>query len=277
MRSATVIAGKVARRSHRYRDVQMKFGRETVGSIVQVLSSIERDFVDVLFHKHLGGGSSEFGVGLTGFLNALEYADEDVLAALVAELVRETSAIRAYAPTKYVFDGAWREFERWLLHDGWAIENGELVRLSPEAEEITGVRDSLIEELQASGLDSDGAIRKCLEDAASAFVADPPDFNDSTTKVRIALETMARRAASKLAQSGKGSYPNDSWGKALEFLRDVGVLDPGEEQIIARVYTFVSPGAHVPAGVTEEEWARLARTFVLASCYFLLKKYLAAV
>jgi hypothetical protein len=213
---------------------------------------------------------------MVGYLDALENAEDDAIGALVGELVREASAVRAYAPRKYVFDGAWREFERWLRHDGWVIEEGTLVKLSPEAEEATGVRNRLIEELQASDLDQDGAITKCLEDAASAFVADPPDFNGSVTNVRIALETTARRAAGNLAASSKGSYSKDSWGKALEFLRKVGVLDSDEEQTIARVYTFISPGAHVPAGVTEEEWARLARTFGLGSCYFLLKKYVAA-
>ncbi len=250
----------------------MKFGRETVGSIVQVLSSIERDFVEVLFHKHLGASSSQFGVGPIGYLNALEYADEDVLGALVAELVRETSAICAYAPTKYVFDGAWREFERWLLHDGWAIEDNALVRLTPEAEEITGVRDRLFEDLEGSGLDDDGEIRRMLGEAADDFKAEEPDFNGSTTKVRIALETTARRAAASLESGTAVEY---TWGSALAFLRDAEVLEQTEEEVVARVYTFISPGAHVPAGITEEEWARLSRTFGLASCYFILKKYLA--
>ena len=104
-------------------------------------------------------------------------------------------------------------------------------------------------------------------------MAVPPDYNGSTTKVRIALETVARRAAAAVARKKGGGYPNDSWGKALQFLRSDGVIEAGEEEILARVYTFISPGAHVPKGVTAEEWARLARTFGLSSAYFLLRKY----
>jgi hypothetical protein len=45
--------------------------------------------------------------------------------------------------------------------------------------------------------------------------------------------------------------------------------------MLARVYTFISPGAHIPKGITEEEWARLSRTFALGACFFVLKKHLA--
>jgi len=193
---------------------------------------------------------------------------------LVTELMCASSAIRASAPTRYVFDGHWRELQRWLLHDGWILENHMLVRLAPGAEEATGVRDALIQELGSSGLDADGAIRRCIEDAAQAFVREPPEFNASTTNVRIALETVARSAARFRSANGGGVYQNDSWGVALAFLRQAGVLDLDEEQVIARVYTFISPGAHVPTGITEEEWARLARTFGLGATYFILKKHL---
>lgn len=115
-----------------------------------------------------------------------------------------------------------------------------------------------------------------VENSSKSFVAAPPDFNDSTTKVRIALETVARRAATMIAIKKGGGYSSDSWGKALEFLRTAGVIELEDEKIIAMVYKFISPGAHVPKGVTAEEWARLARTFGLSSAYFLLRKYVAA-
>lgn len=253
----------------------MIFGRQTVGSIAQVLAALSLDTVDVLFYKHFGFQTDYYGSSIRGYLQALQVVDDDSLRVLVGELVRETAAVRLCADARYVFDAAWRELERWLLHDGWTIENGQLVRLAPAAEEVTGVRDKLLEELQSSTLDSDDAIATCIEDAAKMFVADPPDYNSSITKVRIALETTARRSATTLA-AGKGTYSNDSWGKAIEFLRTAKVLEPEEEQVLARVYTFISQGAHVPAGITHEEWARLARTFGLGACYFLLKKHIAA-
>jgi hypothetical protein len=255
----------------------MVFSRKTIGSLAQVLEALSDGAVDVLFYKHFDVRVDSYGYGIGNYLQALQNAQDDQLKALVAELFRETSIVRNSARYDRDFEAAWRELERWLLHDGWTPESGELVRLAPAAEEVTGLRDRFLQELVASGLDHDGAITKCIDDAAKAFVAEPPDFNNSITKVRIALETTARRSATLLAGAGRGTYGSDSWGKALEFLRAVGVLEADEEQVLARVYTFISDGAHVPAGVTYEEWARLARTFGLGSTYFVFKKHQAAI
>jgi hypothetical protein len=81
--------------------------------------------------------------------------------------------------------------ERWLFHDGLSVNDGRLVALAPAVEEATGIRDRLLEELAASGLDADRALDRALNEAAEAFRSQPPDFNESTTKVRIALETAA--------------------------------------------------------------------------------------
>jgi hypothetical protein len=67
----------------------------------------------------------------------------------------------------------------------------DLSLLRPPWEEATGIRDRLLEELAASGLDADRALDRALNEAAEAFRSEPPDFNESTTKVRIALETAA--------------------------------------------------------------------------------------
>ena len=61
--------------------------------------------------------------------------------------------------SRYVFDGHFRTFARWLLHDGWIVENHRLVRVAPAAEEAAGIRDALIDELAASELDTTGDIR----------------------------------------------------------------------------------------------------------------------
>lgn len=234
--------------------------RQVIASIGQVLGSLLGDGAGVLIYKHLGLRPQELTRGVLGYVEALESADPAAVNELLKEMVREASAIRSGAPTKYVFDGHWRELERWLLHDGWLIEDRQLVRVAPAVEEATGVRDALIEELAASQLDQDRGIRTRIEDAAQAFVREPPDFNASVTNVRIALETTARRAATFRSRHGGPPYPTDSWGAALAYLRNVGVLTLDEEQVLARVYTFISPGAHVPAGITEEEWARLFHT-----------------
>jgi hypothetical protein len=255
----------------------MDFGRQTIASVAQLLAALRSGAAEVLLYKHLGTHRNDLiPPGAGGILDALRYAQSDEVKSLVGELVRENDAIRADASEEYIFNGRWRELERWLLHDGWGIENKQLVRLVPDVEESTGIRDKLLEELEATGLDGDRAIRNCIEDASKSFIVEPPNYNDSITKVRIALETFARRAARNLAQTRSIPYPQDSWGRALQFLKTANVLEAEEEEILTRVYTFISPGAHVPAGVTDEEWARLARTFALSSCYFLLKKYKAA-
>jgi hypothetical protein len=233
------------------------------------------DAAGVLIYKHLGLRPQDLSPGVLGYIEALEGADPAAANELLKEMVREAWAIRSGAPTKYVFDGHWRELERWLLHDGWLIEDGQLVRVGPAAEEATGIRDALIDELAASPVDQDGGIRSRIEDSGQAFVREPPDFNASVTNVRIALEATARRAALFRSQHGGASYPSDTWGTALAYLQNAGVLNVDEEQVLARVYAFISPGAHVPTGITEEEWARLARTFGLGSAYFVLKKHMA--
>jgi hypothetical protein len=167
----------------------------------------------------------EFTSDNDDFLRVLRTAQSDSVNSLVGEIIREKFAVRVDALNKAAFDGRWREIERWLLHDGWAIEDGQLVRLTPEAEEATGVRDRLIEELGSSDLDNDKAIRKCIEESSKSFMAEPPDYNDATTKIRIALETIARSVATRMAAAKGIAYLEDKWGKALECLKIAGVLN----------------------------------------------------
>ena len=58
-------------------------------------------------------------------------------------------------------------------------------------EEATGIRDRLLEELAASGLDADPALDRALNEAAEAFRSQAPDFNESTTTVRIGSGAIA--------------------------------------------------------------------------------------
>jgi hypothetical protein len=115
---------------------------------------------------------------------------------------------------------------------------------------------------------------RALNEAAEAFRSQPPDFNESTTKVRIALETIARGAAPTIAAHRGIPAPGDTWGAALGFLRMTAqLMTVQEEQAVSAVYTLISSGAHRPVGLTDEEWARLARTFALSATYFLVRKY----
>ena len=235
-----------------------------------MLGTVGSTAVETLFYKHFGTGA------IDNVVYFLASAEPDGLRALVGELLTHNGPVRVHAPVKHVFDTAVGELERWVLHDGWIVEEGSLVRVTPAAEEATGVRDKFLEDVGSSGLDEQGEIKRAVEDSSTAFVSEPPDYNGSITKIRIALETVVRRAASDVAARRGLEYPEDSWGRALGLLRAAGVMETKEEQMLARVYTFISPAAHIPSGVTDEEWARLARTFGLSSAYFILRKYVSA-
>ena len=96
-------------------------------------------------------------------------------------------------------------------------------------------------------------------------------------KARITLETVARRAAAAIAISRGKAPPDDTWGNALAFLRSEEVVTVTEEKALASVYKLISPGAHLPRGLTDEQWALLARSFSVSGAYFLLHQYLAVV
>jgi hypothetical protein len=250
----------------------MEFSHQTRGTMAQVLAASSDDDWRTFIYKHLNIIRSK----LSRPRVIMAEAAPEALQPMLVELLTNNKVLRAAAPLKHVFDAAVGELERRVLHDGWIIEGTELVRVTPMAEEVTGVRDKLSEDLATSGLDQDGAIRRLLDDSSNDFVSQPPDFNGSITKARIALETVGRRAAARVSLAKCVPYPENSWGRALALLKSQGVIEQVEEDILARVYTFVSPGAHIPKGVTEEEWARLARTFSVSSAYFLLRKIVAA-
>jgi hypothetical protein len=239
--------------------------------MAQVLATVSEDATRTFVYKHLDLLASQ----MSPIRAILRNAPPDALQSMLFDFLANNKVLYQAAPTKHVFKSAVQDLERWALHDGWAVEGGALVRLTPMAEDVTEVRDKLIEDLAGSGLDPDKAITRLIEGSSKDFVSQPPDMNGSISKVRIALETLARNAAKQMSKKKGGSYSEDSWGKALQFLRSQSVEEQ-EEKILAQVYTFISPGAHDPKGITEEEWARLARTFALSSAYFLLRKYVAA-
>jgi hypothetical protein len=252
----------------------MPFSRQVNAAAAQALAALTQDAAETLLYKHLNALPADRG--MMAFLHIIAGSGDPAVRDLLTELIAERNQLRHAAPTRHVFDSRIDDLARWLFHDGWQLEDGALAPLGAAVEEATGVRDRLLTELAASGLDGDGAIQQALNDAATSFNANPPDFNDSSVKSRLALETIARRGAVALAQRRGLQHGDDRWGPALLLLRQTGVIDLDEEQLIARIYTFVSPGAHIPIGVSAEEWARLARTFTLSAAYFLVKRHLAA-
>jgi hypothetical protein len=246
------------------------FSRQTVSALAQVLNALYPETVAGLVYKHLGIDRNHFKHGLRGTIELLEYGEGNELAALVREIVENRVPVGADAPTEYVFDERHTDLERWLLHDGWAVEDGALVRIGAAIEDVIEVRDAVLEELERTGIDADKEVAGLIEQSARALHGDPPDFNASGTNARIALETVVRRLADRQARVRGEQPPRDRWGDALRYLRMTGFLTQDEEETLAALYTFVSGAAHTP--LSDEEWARVARAFMLSSCYYLLKK-----
>lgn len=59
----------------------------------------------------------------------------------------------------------------------------------------------------------------------------------------------------------------------LNFLRLNGFLEPEEEQGLAGVYRFLSPGSHRPLGLSQAEMSRLGRAIAMSMCWFVAKRH----
>lgn len=116
-----------------------------------------------------------------------------------------------------------------------------------------------------------------INDSAEAFRATPPDYNASLVNARVALETLAVDVATHVAslQQSPTTYNPSKWGEVLSFLRSSGEITVEEEKGLAGVFGFLSPGAHRPVGIPEDQMTRLGRSFALNMCWFLLKNHLA--
>ena len=247
------------------------FSRQTIAAIAQVLTSLENSFRFALLYKHLGASREELPTKIHGLIETLVFTEDAAVLDLVKELATNSSSIRTEALTRYVFDERFEDLEKWLLYDGWRIDERRLIRVGPAVTDAAEVQDDLLDLIASLKLDQDGEVRRLISDAANDFVASPPDFNGSNTKVRIALETLVKRIAIELGGSGALGTGRNKWGVALSILRTHSLIDVQTEQTIAGVYTLISPAAHIPVGIDDEEWARLTRTFAVSICYYVIK------
>lgn len=247
----------------------MDFSKRTLAALSQTLDSLSQGSAYVLLQK-VGVDRPQFS-GQDAILWELERAPEPAVHELITEIVVRTRAVRADAGPKYVFDDRLEELWRCLRIDGWELVNGKLVREHPSSPDLVETRDALHDQLGASTVDADGEVRRCLEKSAIAFSNTPPDYNASSTLVRIALETTARRIANQISARRRLAPPPDSWGSAIAFLRNQNVISPQDEAALTASYTATSPGAHVPKGLSAREWARMVRALDQAWLYYLIK------
>ena len=153
-------------------------------------------------------------------LDRLAHTKDDSLVGLLIEIIEGRTAIRADAHTKSVFDARLEELKRRLRADGFEVTQGTLSRLQPAAEPVAAIADNLEQALAASSLDADEEIRRLLRESHNGMSAVSPDYNGSTTKARIALETIARRSAAAIAHNCSRTPPSLHVGSCLVFSQD---------------------------------------------------------
>lgn len=220
--------------------------------------------------------SLSHGQLLYGLLNTLRDLDDRTLMLALAEVVATTGDLRARVNPKYRFDERLHDLTQCLLLDGYIIQGKKLVQTDPSIADAAPLEDDLIDALQNSGTPRVQEIIAKINDSAGAFRSTPPDYNASLVNARVALETLAGDEATHVASQRQtpATYNPSKWGEVLAFLRSSGEITAEEEKGLAGVFGFLSPGAHRPVGIPEDQMTRLGRSFALNMCWFLLKNHL---
>lgn len=255
-------------------------GQRTRHSFAQFLELQEPMISIVLLGKygvqHL---SLSRGNLLYELLNTLRGLDDCALMLTLAEVVATAGDLRTRVNPKYRFDERMHDLTQCLLLDGYIIQDKKLLQTEPSIADAAPFEDDLIEALQNSGAPRAQEIIAKINDSAGAFRATPPDYNASLVNARVALETLAGDVAAHavLLQQIPATYNSSKWGEVLAFLRSSGEITVEEEKGLAGVFGLLSPGAHRPVGIPEDQMTRLGRSFALNMCWFLLKNHLARI
>jgi len=252
-------------------------GQRTRYSLVQFLALQEPINLIVLFGKYGRQDLSlSHGQLLHDLLNTLQDFDDRELMLVLGEVVETSGDLRARVNPKYRFDERMRDLTQCLLLDGYLIEEKRLIQTDPSIADAMPFEDDLITALQNSGISRAQEIIAKINDSTNAFRAMPPDYNASLVNARVALETLASDIASLVDsyQHARATYNPSKWGEVIAFLRSSGKITVEEEKGLVGVFGFLSPGAHRPVGIPNDQMTRLGRSFALNMCWFLLKNHL---
>jgi hypothetical protein len=215
----------------------------------------------------------------TDILHCLRRSNHVERMGLIDEVCHSTRMFRAAVNPKYIYDERWTDLERCLLLDGYRITGDysagyRVSAVDPTVEGAAAIDDDLSVELLRSNLADREDIVRLMDNSAIDFRKQPPDFNGALTSARVSLETIAKNIAAIYQQTIAMAGDPTKFGATIAYLRhQANFLNDKEEQGITGVYAFVSPGAHVPVGFTEEEMVRLGRSMIATLCYFLIKKH----
>jgi hypothetical protein len=252
-------------------------GSRTLHSLAQFLELQPVQNTAFLFSKygvgHIGLYPAQL---LTGILNLLRSSSPATVMLVVAEVIATSGDLRAKVTPRYRFDEREQDLKQCLILDGYIVDGKKLVQTDPSLSD-SPVEDDLIEGLKVCGAPRSADIISKINDSASAFRSTPPDYNAALTNARVALETLAGDVAGAVAtrQGVQGTYNPTKWGEVIAFLRINAEITVEEEKGLAGVFGFLSPGAHRPVGIPEDQMTRLGRSFALNMCWFLLKNHLA--
>ncbi|MCY1435018.1 hypothetical protein D9M71_510970 [compost metagenome] len=214
---------------------------------------------------------------LYGLLDTLRGLDDRTIMLALSEVVATSGDLRARVNPKYRFNERLHDLTQCLLLDGYIIQDKKLVQTDPSIADAAPLEDDLITALRSFGRPNSQDIITKINDSAETFRATPPDYNASLVNARVALETLAGDVAADVASRLQCplTYNPSKWGEVLSFLRSSGEITTEEEKGLAGVFGFLSPGAHRPVGIPEDQMTRLGRSFALNMCWFLLKNHLA--
>jgi hypothetical protein len=247
--------------------------RRTILSLAQFLALQDFSAIAVLLEKH-NIHLRHVRDSLSSLAASFPHATEENIRALLDEVFRTQGSLRNDVTPRYRYDERFRDLERCLLLDGYVIKDCDLVPLDPTVLENPSVEDDLTEVLKQSGLPEAGAVIQKLIDSAEAFRKTEPNYNASLNDARIALQTLATSIAKVRVSKHPGNFDEKKWGSVLVYLKVSKFVTEEQEKGLAGVFGFVSPGSHVPLGLTEMEMTRLGRSFIISMCWFLAKHYL---
>ena len=248
-------------------------------SLSQYFALQERDWVELLFGKH-GVDTAEYQdwnrnelAYLKTIQNWLTAANIVQIESILAEVVRTQGSFRNRVSPRYVYDERWSDVQVCLTLDGYVVEYGQLLRAEPNLEGGPVLEDDLTRELNRSELPNANDVVRLLSNSADDFRRTPADLNGALTNARIALQTLGSDISRQHSGSRTPGFDETKWGQVAAHLRMAGVITQEEEKGIAGVFTFVSPGAHTPVGLSETAMVRLGRSLVISMCYFLVKRW----
>lgn len=249
-------------------------------SLAQHLLRQSPHFIHLLLEKHGLAQAltawDEWGEWAQRLVSFLRQVQPDPLYGVLVEVVATEDDLRDRVVDQWgngadAYDARWRDLVQCLLLDGYAVDKHRLVAVDPVVTGANQAEDVLADEIFKSGLPNAASIVSLLDQSADAFRQTPPNHNACLSNARAALQTLATEIAVARQQVKGGSFQPDKWGQVLAYLRTSALITRNDEDLVASVYTFISPGAHQPIGLSQEELVRLGRGMAVSASYFLVK------